>query len=115
VSVNAVDALAADDERVYFANGASIYSRAFPMLGESLFLTAPAPVAQIEVSSTRIAWRSGPTVRLADKALGAASTLIASEASNVVHLALDDDGVYWITQQGAVRALSLPPPGPPVD
>jgi hypothetical protein len=107
VSQNAVNALAADAELVYFAYGSSIYSRAFPMLGEALFLTAPAQVAEIEVSSSRIAWRSGANVYFADKVIGASPTLIATEASNVADLALDEDGLYWITNQGVVRALAF--------
>lgn len=115
VSENAAGAVAVDDSFVYFSYGASILVRAFPVLGESLFLSAPATISQLEVSTRHIAWRSGASVYLADKVAGASSVLIATEQNAVADLALDDDGVYWITNQGVVRALSLTPPTPSPD
>lgn len=107
VNATQVTALATDGVQVFYAVASTIYARPFPMQGESVHLVSPDPVSTLVATPTHLAWRSGTKVYLAENLQGATPLVVADEASTVTDVALDDDGLYWITNQGLARALAF--------
>lgn len=107
VNATQVSALATDGALVYYAVASTIYARPFPMQGESVHLVSPDPVSTLVATATHLAWRSGTKVYLAENLQGATPVVVADEASTVTDVALDVDGLYWITNQGLARALAF--------